>query len=103
MKKSAHEIWKKALNEKLSDNDYKELLKKEGLIVEKSKEEIRSMFMDKINAPKNIDEMFEKSMQKLSTNWNNLDKNFICGMQDISMKDKCFEQCEECKHIGKNN
>ena len=85
MKKSAHEIWKQALDEKLSNEEYKNLLKTEGIIVEKSKEEIRSMFMDKINVPKNIDEMFEKSKQYISSKWcncENKDKGQSCPEHD---------------------
>ena len=29
-------------------------------------------------------------------------KDFICGNQDFSMKDRCNEQCKECKHRGNN-
>lgn len=29
-------------------------------------------------------------------------KDFICGNQDFSMKERCDKQCKECKHRGNN-
>jgi hypothetical protein len=37
MKKSAHQIWKEAKDQNLTDSEIKEIMKKEGVIVEKGK------------------------------------------------------------------
>ena len=37
MKKSAHQIWRECKDQKLSYEDFKATLKKEGVIVKKSK------------------------------------------------------------------
>jgi len=89
MKKSAHEVWKEAIDKNLSDKEYENLLRKEGLIVEKSKEEIRDMFFNSVQVPENTNELFKQSLEKISTNW------IKCEHKNINRSDG-LDECLDC-------
>lgn len=94
MSKSAHEIWKQKIDENLTNEEYKDLLIKEGVIIEQSKEEIRDMFMNKVKVPENINELFKKSHDNFSTKWwkENPEK---CKHENIKREDG-LDECLDC-------
>lgn len=89
MKKSAHEVFKKAIDKNLSVKEYENLLIKEGLIIKQSKEEIRDMFLKNIKVPDNTNELFKKSFDKISTNWAK------CKHKNITRSDG-LDECLDC-------